>query len=47
MNSDLRIEPVGAYYFSSFSYIILVQIALSYIFMDSRLKGIFIESRNT
>ena len=47
MNSDLRAEPAGAYYFSSFLDIILVQIALSYIWMDSRLKGLSIESKNT
>ena len=45
MNSDLRAEPIGAYYFSSFLDIISVQIALSYIWMNSKLKGLSIEPR--
>ena len=47
MNSDLRSKPARAYYFSSFSECICIQIALSYIWMDSRLKGLSIESKNT
>ena len=46
MNSDLR-APAGAYSFSSFSDIISIQIALNYIWIDSILKGISIESKNT
>ena len=46
MNSDVRAEPARAYCFSSFSDIICVQIALIYIWMDSKLKGISIESKN-
>ena len=46
MNSDLR-EPTGAYCFSSFSDIIWVQIALSYIWINSRLKDISIEFKNS
>ena len=47
MNSALHVELVGAYCFSSFSDIISVQIALYYIWMDSRLKFLSIESKNT
>ena len=41
------VEPVGAYSFLSFSDIIRVQVALSYIRVDYRLKGISIESKNS
>ena len=47
MNSDLSAKLAGDYCFSSFLEIIRVQITLSYIWMDSRLKGLSIESKNT
>ena len=40
-------EPAGAYCFLSFPDIIWVQVALSYIWVDSRLKELSIESKNT
>ena len=47
-NQKIRFaEPAGAYCFLSFSDIIWVQVALSYIWVDSRLKGLSIESKNT
>ena len=40
-------EPAGAYCFLSFSDIIRVQVALIYIWVASRLKGLSIESKNS